>query len=108
MWLWFPLLDLFTRKRVVARGEGYRPPSGPGAATSPLRFTWELGLPPWVRDDGADPDRAVALVTDDPGRPLPPRVLARIGARRLDRAFELDEGVFRHRTLVRVYRITPQ
>lgn len=97
-----PLLDLFTRKRLVHGGERTPPP--PGVATSALRFTWEYRDPPWYADAGDDGSAAVAVVADDLARPFSADLERRLAGYRLDRAFTADTGLHRHRTLVAVYR----
>jgi len=99
-----PLLDLFTRKALVHRGE-LAPASPPaGMETSPLRFTWEYRSPGYYAPAGHLGAAAVVVICSDLVEPLPERVAARLEGLRLAREFATDEGVFRHRTLVRVYR----
>lgn len=101
-----PILDLFTRKRLVYRSDG---PLLPPARTreSPLRFTWEYRIPGTYAAEGPEAGAAVAVIADDLGRPLPASAERRIRGLRLARAFTASEGVFRHRTLVAVYRAAP-
>jgi hypothetical protein len=102
-----PLLDLFTHKTVIHHREEIPPSERERAATSPLRFTWEVEVPgPGAPDPGAGAT-AIAVVSDDLRAPLPERVVARLEGRRLARVFDRDEGVFRFRTMVRVYREDP-
>lgn len=99
-----PLLDLYTAKRLV---HAHAPPPGEevrAARDSPLRFTWELPDPGYGAPAGADAPAAVAVITDDLAAPLPPALERRVAGLRLVRTFAADEGVFEHRTLVRVYR----
>ena len=76
-------------------------------AESPLRFTWEYRNPRYYADAGAGGASAVAVVTDDLARPLPEEVTARLRGYELARTFAADEGVFRNKTLVAVYRPVP-
>ena len=101
-----PILDLFTRKRLVYRGDGPLLPPG-RARESPLRFTWEYRIPAYYAAEKAEAGAAVAVIADDLGRPLPASAERRIRGLRLARAFTASEGVFRHRTLVAVYRAAP-
>jgi len=101
-----PILDLFTAKRLVYRQED--PPSPPtGAGESPLRFTWEYRNPRYYAPDGPEAGAAVAVVCDDLERPLPESAERRLRGLRLARVFATADGVFRHRTLVAVYRPPP-
>ena len=99
-----PLLDLYTHKTVIYRPEEIPPSARERAAASPLRFTWEFQVPGTYAGDGGERATAVAVVSDDVGSPLPEHVEARLRGRRLARVFATDEGVFRFRTMVRVYR----
>ncbi|HET8538498.1 MAG TPA: glycosyltransferase family 39 protein [Anaeromyxobacter sp.] len=99
-----PILDLFTARRLVYRYEAPPADAVLAARRSPLRFTWEYRNPPYYEDGGAGPPAAVVLVTDDLDAPLPPELARRLEGLRLAAAFARDEGVFEHRTLVRVYR----
>jgi hypothetical protein len=98
-----PILDLFTAKQLVAVGPELPRPEGAGIDVSPLRFTWELGIPRWYARQAAGGDAVVALIWDGV-TPLPAQVVARLQGLALDRTFDADEGVFRHRTQVRIYR----
>lgn len=98
-----PILDLFTSKRLVYSCED---PPRPGRAVeeSALRFTWEYRNPEYYAGDVADGSAAVVVISGDTRSPLPEQMQRRLDGLSLARAFEADEGVFQHRTLVRVYR----
>jgi len=99
-----PILDLYTTKRLVYAYEPPPPETSRAAARSPLRFTWEYRNPRYYAGAGAARPAVVVVVTDVLAAPLPPDLERRVGALRLARTFAADEGVFEHRTLVRVYR----
>jgi hypothetical protein len=101
------MLDLYTAKQVSYAYQGALPEARERAAASPLRFTWEYRNPDYYRAGVAGGDVAVALVADDLDGPLPPRVQDRLRGLRLARAFAVDDGVFRNRPLVAVYRSLP-
>lgn len=100
-----PILDLFTRKRIVLSGaspEGRRPNS---VETSPVRFTWEV-KPVYYPDSaaaGGEEVAAIVVISDANGSPLPSPVLQRMAGHRLTKAFEVSDRVFRYKTIVRVY-----
>jgi hypothetical protein len=98
-----PLLDLYTRKRLVYREAGVSPP--PGVATSPLRFTWEAPLPGYYAApaDAASPALTVVIAAAS-GQKLPQELAARLGGARPIASFDRSEGVFGYQTLVAVYR----
>jgi hypothetical protein len=100
-----PLLDLFTRKALSYRYEGAPAEARRRAETSPLRFTWEYRNPDYYASNVAGVDAAVVVISDDLGQPLPAPLQTRLAGFQLAREFAADEGVFRHRTLVDVYRV---
>ena len=102
-----PLLDLYTRKTVVHRYEEVPPAARERAAASPLRFTWEVRAPGTYAPGAEAAATAVAVVSDDVGAPLPEAVQDRVRGLRLARTFAQDEGVFRFRTMVSVWREEP-
>jgi 4-amino-4-deoxy-L-arabinose transferase-like glycosyltransferase len=99
-----PILDLFTRKQVVYSYEEPAPSSLQSAQRSPLRFTWEYRNPRYYADAGVAGSGAVVVISDDTEEPLPAGVEHRVSGLRLARVFSVHEGLFEHRTLVRVYR----
>lgn len=105
--VYVPMLDLYTAKQVSYAYQGAPPEARERAAASRLRFTWEYRNPDYYRAGVAGGDAAVALVADDLDGPLPPRVQDRLRGLRLARAFAVDDGVFRNRPLVAVYRSSP-
>ena len=101
-----PILDLFTRKRIVYRGNGVLPPDPALIATSPLRFTWEYDTPRYYAP-GAEstPAVAVAVIFSHRNQPLPDHIGARIAGLRLSREFAVSDEMFRFKTLVGVYQL---
>lgn len=101
-----PMLDLYATKRVVYAYEEPPPEVSRAVQTSPLRFTWEYRNPGYYAEGGPPPEErtAVVVVSDDLDAPLPADLERRLGSLDLARTFARDEGVFEHRTLVRVYR----
>lgn len=99
-----PLLDLFTAKPLRHAYEAPSPEAARAARESPLRFTWEYRNPRHYARRAEDGPAAVVVITDDLDAPLPADLRRRLDGLRLARTFARDEGVFAHRTLVRVYR----
>ena len=98
-----PLLDFYTRKRLVYREAGTPPP--PGVATSPLRFTWEAPLPRYYAAPvGATPATAVVVISSARGQALPVPVAARLNGASAIASFDRSDGVYGYQTLVAVYR----
>jgi hypothetical protein len=102
-----PLLDLYTRKRIVHLPGPIADDARASAERSPLRFTWEVRSPGLHAPDADGGPTALVLVADDLRAPLPAEVEGRLAGHRLERTFTADDGIFRFRTLVGVYRRTP-
>ena len=97
-----PLLDFYTRKRLVYRDDGT--PS-PGVATSPLRFTWEAPPPRYYTAPAdAPPATAVVVISSARGQALPPAVATRLNGASVLASFDRSDGVYGYQTLVAVYR----
>lgn len=90
-----PLLDLFTRKRIIHRQEPLPRPDAGRLMTSSLRFTWEIGTPRWYAGQPGDegPIRVIISSGEDV---VPPSA----GGRRFDK----DTGTFRYKTALTVLR----
>jgi hypothetical protein len=99
-----PILDLFTSKELTYAYGGNSLPSRADVEKSPLRFTWEYRNPGYYAAGGAEGDAALVVISDHAGQPLPEPVEDRLKGHRRVRVFAADEGVFRHRTVVEVYR----
>lgn len=98
-----PLLDFYTRKRLVYREAGTVPP--PGVATSPLRFTWEAPPPRYyAAPTGAPPVAAVVVISSTRGQALPPPVATRLNGATTLASFDRSDGVYGYQTLIAVYR----
>jgi Dolichyl-phosphate-mannose-protein mannosyltransferase len=103
-----PVLDLFTSRSIFYRDEAIPRPAGPGAEVSPLRFTWEIGLPAfYAPPPGAGPSPIIAVISDDATSPLRAHLAERLRGYVLERAFDAGEDPFRHATHVRIYRLGP-
>ncbi|HET7852936.1 MAG TPA: glycosyltransferase family 39 protein [Candidatus Methylomirabilis sp.] len=100
-----PILDLFTSKRLIYRYQGNPPSSKKPVEKSALRFTWEYKNPAYYQGNSTEENAAVVVISDGSNRELPERVEKRLKGYRLAQEFAADEGVFRHRTLVSVYRV---
>jgi len=100
-----PLLDLYTHKRLVFRRDlsPLRPRQHGSEATSPVRFTWEL---PDARFFLAPPARQapVVLVMSAADQTVPQVVASRLADYAEVRRLAATDRVFRHQSLVRIYR----
>jgi hypothetical protein len=95
-----PLLDLFTEKDIMYEPAGLQPPEE--FEKSPLRFTWQYRNPAYYRPSGGA--SVIAVIAGKPDEPLPPYVMEEMRGYRQIRVFDTSEGVFRFRTLVRLYQ----
>jgi 4-amino-4-deoxy-L-arabinose transferase-like glycosyltransferase len=102
-----PILDLFTTKKLVHEPAEASAQARERARDSPLRFTWEWRAPPFYAPRGEPERAALVVVSDVPDPALPGAVASRVEGRPPPRVFAADEGVFAHRTFVRVYRAAP-
>lgn len=100
-----PLLDLFTKKRIIYRNVSTFSHGREETEKSPLRFTWEYKNPEYYAgNDNPLKDTAVAVIASEPGGILPYHVMQRIKDYRLAKVFRTYEGVFQYKTVVTVYR----
>lgn len=102
-----PLLDLFTRKRII-----YLPPGEEEGTlseehkTSPLRFTWEYRPPEYYNNliQPARPEEtAIVVIADDTETELPAEIRHQIKDYSLSRQFMVDEDIFLYKTMVSIY-----
>ena len=100
-----PILDLFTGKRIVYRGNPEPPPAPDLIAASPLRFTWEIHVPSYFAPDPEGPgdDTALVVIASRGGQPPPPRIARRLAGYRLSKEFAVTDRVFRFKTVVGIY-----
>ncbi len=91
-----PLLDYATRKAVIGPQEWPAPADAAGAATSPLRFTWERRRPAFYAGLAPAPGAAVVEISDGAAAPPPGE------GDRATRRFDRTDDVFRFQTVVTV------
>jgi hypothetical protein len=100
-----PLLDLFTKKRIIYHYDPAIFPRAEETATSPLRFTWEYANPPYYTEENERPgeNMPVVVLSNGPVEALPEEIRGRLNGYRLLREFAVDDGVYSFRTTVSVY-----
>ncbi len=99
-----PLLDLFTQKRIIYKGDGIlSKDEREKIKNSSLRFTLEFKNPSYY-DDYKDVDTALAVISESADDPLPSGIRQKAADFSLIGAFDKYEGIFHYRTCVRVYR----
>lgn len=100
-----PLLDLYTRRKIIYCGEPGVPP-GKDINSSPLRFTWEYTNPPYYapKERARDDEMAVVILSGEGGADLPHTLVQRLRNYDMVSTFTTDEGVFQHKSFVSVYR----
>ncbi len=102
--VYVPMLDLYTAKPLSYAYQGTPPASRRRAEESALRFTWEYRNPGYYAADGGGGGAAVVVISDGLAGPLPERIEERLRGLSLARVFAADDGVFRNRPTVAVYR----
>jgi 4-amino-4-deoxy-L-arabinose transferase-like glycosyltransferase len=95
-----PLLDLYTRKRLVYVRTAPARPDETALSTSPLRFTWDIALPAFYDPAGAHPSFPAAIISSD-------TVTTGLPGSAGARYFSSDSGTFRYRTIVTVVSSAP-
>ena len=88
-----PLLDLFSRKRIVRRQERLPRPDESKLLTSPLRFTWEAGQSTLYAGGSDDRGSIRVIISSEEDA-------ASTGS--AGKRFAKDTGTFRYRTVVTV------
>jgi Dolichyl-phosphate-mannose-protein mannosyltransferase len=105
-----PVLDLFTKKRLVYRYDEGRIPIPGSAEKSSLRFTWEYRNPEYfLTDAGTSKKRIpVVIIFSDTKQfnpqIIPARIAERIAGYRLAKELMVMDRVFRYQTIIRVYQ----
>ncbi len=101
-----PLLDLYTKKRIVYQyhPEFFSPPKN--IATAALRFTWEFKNPKYYENDDDKRNITTIVVISgvrDGNRVQPQYLKDRIAGMRLLKKFETASDPFRYKTIVEIY-----
>lgn len=98
-----PILDLYTGKKVLYRDGALTPPPWPAIATSPLRFTWAVAVPPFYAPDPSGPGGAIAVIASHSGQKQPDILLKRISAMQPAEMFEKSDKLFKFKSFVYLY-----
>jgi hypothetical protein len=91
-----PLMDIYTEKQIVYEYKGHTPPESLDVDKSPLRFTWRYENPAYYRANSPEKDEILAIVSTE--RPKTPE------GYEITRVFDINDGIFRFRTFVTLYR----
>jgi asparagine N-glycosylation enzyme membrane subunit Stt3 len=110
-----PILDLFTRKRIIYHYDKDFSPPPKDFEKSPLRFTWEYKNPEYYAVIPPNPPllkggrgdfqvkTAVIVIASDIEQSFPPYIEQRTKEYAKSKVFNVSEGVFQYQTIVRVY-----
>lgn len=99
-----PLLDLFTKKNIRYAYHPEEQPPPPDKDVSPLRFTWEYKNPRYYGYDPERlPDRAIVVISGEPGKELPETLKEKTKDLHSSRSFSVSDEMFMHQTFVTVY-----
>ena len=100
-----PILDIFTEKNISYHYDERLLPMPKKFRESSFRFTWEYKNPAYYTVNNSDSEKAGALVVIS-GSPEPPftaYIEERAKKYHNFRMFKVSEGIFQHRTSVKVY-----
>ena len=110
-----PILDLFTKKQIIYHYDKDFSPPLMDFEKSPLRFTWEYKNPEYYAVIPSNPPllkrgrgdfqvkTAVIVIASDIEQSFPPHIEQRTNEYSKSKVFKVSEGVFRFRTVVKVY-----
>ncbi|UCE79234.1 MAG: glycosyltransferase family 39 protein [Nitrospiraceae bacterium] len=102
-----PILDLFTRKNIVyVPDDRRRGEQTEEIETSSLRFTWEYEIPSYYYGDAFGKNMAIVVISEDAGRELPAYLSEQLSGYQLAKVYDTYEGIFRFKTMVRIFRYT--
>jgi len=101
-----PVLDLFTKKRLVYWYDENRIPMPVSVEESSLRFTWEYKNPEYFLTDASASKKRIpiAIIFNDRDQIVPARIAKRIVGYRLAKELMISDRVFKYQTMIRVYQ----
>jgi hypothetical protein len=100
-----PLLDLYTRKKIVYTERLPVPQDYQATMQSPLRFSWETPLPVVYAGQKRDACLTVVVISGDPAGAVSSANHGDAALTLLNR-FESTTGVFKYKTMVAVFKRT--
>lgn len=96
-----PILDLFTKKRLIYHQDRRLSPVKKDIGKSPLRFTWESKIPKFYLDKT---DTPLIVVISDGMADIPAEWTVKdMQSQYLPERFAVSSGVFRYKTIVSIY-----
>lgn len=101
-----PLLDLYTRKKIVYKERPPFPKDRQAIMLSPLRFSWEIRQPAVYAEQDADACLPVVVISSEPSGTVPSGMNPLNAPLRLLYRFESSTGVFKYKTFVAVFKRT--
>ena len=101
-----PLLDLYTRKKIVYRERLPAPQDHQAVMRSPLRFSWEIRQPAIYSEQAKDACLPVVIISGDPSATLPSDINRLSAPLTVLKRFESSAGVFKYKTFVTVFKRT--
>jgi len=101
-----PILDLFTKKKVIYHYDASHFPAREQIDKSSLKFTWEFKNPKYyvVEDRSSMRNTAAAIISSDIDQALPVHLEQKMKGYSKSKEFKTSEEVFRYRTMVTVYQ----
>lgn len=101
-----PLLDLYTRKKLVYRERPSGPPDQEAIMQSPLRFSWEIRQPAIYSEQAKDACLPVVIISGDSSGTAPSDINLISASFTMLKRFESSAGVFKYKTFVTVFKRT--
>ena len=99
-----PLLDLYSRKKIVYRDRHSRLPDAQAIARSSLRFSWEIRQPDFYADQGTGDCLPVVLISAEPSGTAPAGITQLNTPLHLLRKFDSSTNIFKYKTFVTVFK----
>ncbi|VAX23000.1 hypothetical protein MNBD_NITROSPINAE03-1577 [hydrothermal vent metagenome] len=96
------ILDIYTDKTLIALNERHPGDKKGAIEKSPLRFTWEVGLPDFYRRKPLPKIKIAAIISSEPVTGAPEFLPESVDAGKRIKEFTASSGLFKYKTLVTI------
>ncbi len=97
-----PILDIYTDKKLIALNERHPGDKKDAIEKSPLRFTWDAGLPEFYMRARASRINIALIISSEPISGAPEFLPESVDAGQRIKEFAASSGLFKYRTLVTI------
>ncbi|VAX15473.1 hypothetical protein MNBD_NITROSPINAE04-1328 [hydrothermal vent metagenome] len=97
-----PILDIYTDKKLIALNRQHAGDKRGAIAKSPLRFTWDIGLPEFYRRDRSSKINIAAIISSEPIYATPDFLPESVEAGERIKEFTASSGLFKFKTFVTI------